>query len=143
MNKLRALLILALLGACVPTPTSAPLASPTLAESPPTNTAVPQSIMPTATIAPAQTSGPETSGLWLQITSPLDEAVVDTAQVDVLGSAPADAVISVNDEILIVGVDQQFKVSVSLEEGPNLIEVIASDEDGNEVSALLTVTYEP
>jgi len=143
MKKLGALLILALLAACVPTPTSAPLASPTLMESLPTNTAVPQAIMPTALIVPTQTSVPQTSGLWLQIISPLDEAVVDTPQVDVLGSAPAGAVISVNDEILIVGVDQQFKVTVPLEDGPNLIEVIASDEDGNEVSALLTITYEP
>lgn len=143
MKKLGTLLMLALLGACVPTPTAAPLTSATLVNIPATNTAVPQAVLPTATIPPTQPSAPETSGLWLQIISPLDEAVVDTPEVDVLGSAPAGAVISVNDEILIVGADQQFKVTVSLEDGPNLIEIIASDENGNELSTLLTVTYEP
>jgi hypothetical protein len=145
MKNLSALLVLALLAACVPTPTAAPLAGPTLVEVPPTNTitAEPQAIMPTTTIPPTQTSAPETSGLWLQIISPLDEEVVDTPQVDVLGSAPAGAVVSVNDEILIVGADQQFKVTLSLEDGPNLIEIIASDENGNELSMLLTVTFEP
>jgi hypothetical protein len=42
-----------------------------------------------------------------------------------------------------VGADGQFKTTLPLEEGPNLIEIIASDESGNEASALLTITYEP
>ena len=81
--------------------------------------------------------------LWLQILSPQDEAVVNIPQVDVMGSAPAGAVITVNDDILIVGNDQQFKTTISLDEGPNLIEIIASDDKGNEMPILLTVTYEP
>jgi hypothetical protein len=60
-----------------------------------------------------------------------------------MGSAPAGAVITVNDDILIVGNDQQFKTTISLDEGPNLIEIIASDDNGNEMPILLTVTYEP
>ena len=143
MKKLGTLLMLALLGACVPTPTAPPLTSATLVDIPATNTAVPQTVLPTATIPPTQPGAPETSGLWLQIISPLDEAVVDTPEVDVLGSAPAGAVVSVNDEIRIVGSDSHFKVTVPLEDGPNLIEIIASDENGNELSTLLTVTYEP
>ena len=95
--------------------------------------------------SPTITSVPDTSGgaLSLQVLSPQDEAVVNTPQVDVIGSAPTGAVISVNDEILIVGDDGQFKTTVSLDEGPNLIEIIASDNDGNEMSLLLTITYEP
>ena len=145
MEKLSAFLVLALLAACVPTPTAAPLTSPTLVEIPAANTAtaLPEAVSPAATISPVQTNPPGTSGLWLQILSPLDEAVVDTPQVDVLGSAPAGSVISVNDEILIVGSDSQFTVTVLLEDGPNLIEIIASDDDGNELTTLLTITYEP
>ena len=62
---------------------------------------------------------------------------------EVSGFAPAGTVISINDEILIVGDDGQFQAITSLEEGPNLIEIIASDEAGNDASVLLTVTYEP
>jgi len=69
--------------------------------------------------------------------------VLNAPQVDMTGSAPAGTVISVNDLILIVGIDGQFTMTVPLEEGSNLIEVVASDEQGNELSALLTVTYEP
>ena len=87
---------------------------------------------------------PEPSGtIWLQVLSPQDEAVVNTSQVDVIGAAPAGSVVSVNDEILIIGDDQQFKTTLSLDEGPNLIEILASDENGNETSLLLTVTFEP
>jgi hypothetical protein len=143
--KRLAILALVLVAACTPPPTPAPLVNPTapdvLVMS--TSTVASQDVMPTAPIQPTPTSLPETSGLWLQILSPVDEAVVNTSQVDVIGSAPAGAVISVNDEILIVSSDLQFKTTVSLEDGPNLIEVIASDESGNEMSVLLTITYEP
>jgi hypothetical protein len=147
MNKLVTLIAVALISvACSPTPTAAPLANPTLPNIPITNTApaAPQDVAtPTMLIQPTPTNAPETAGLWLQVLAPLDEAVVNTPQVDVTGSAPAGAVVSIDDEILIVGSDQQFKTTVMLDEGPNLIEVIASDESGNELSVLLTVTYEP
>jgi len=143
--KRLAILALVLLAACTPTPTSAPLVNPTapgvLVMSTPT--VISQDVMPTAPIQPTPTSISEISGLWLQILSPVDEAVVNTSQVDVTGSAPAGTVVTINDEILIVGSDQQFRTTVSLDDGPNLIEIVASDESGNEMSVLLTITYEP
>jgi len=79
--------------------------------------------------------------LFLTIRQPLDESVVNTGQVEVIGAAPPDTVVTVNDEILIVGPEQEFKVSIPLEEGPNPIEVLASDFEGNEGSVTLTVIY--
>ena len=148
MNKYVTLTALVLISAaCSPTPTAAPLeTNPSSSNNPIilTPTAALQEAIPTVAIQPTVVSTPETAGsLWLQILSPLDEAVVNTPQVDVTGSAPAGSVISINDEILVVGIDGQFKTTVSLEDGPNLIEIIASDENGNEMSVLLTVTYEP
>ena len=147
MKKYVTLLALILtLAACSPTPTTAPLLTSPVSPTSPVMiaTAVPQEALSTTIIPSTVASTPETSGsLWLQVLSPLDEAIVNTPQVDVTGSAPAGAVISVNDEILIVGSDDQFKTTVALDEGPNLIEILASDENGNEMSALLTVTYEP
>jgi Glucodextranase, domain B len=136
------------LTACSPTPTVVPSAPTTNSNSPNTVavTSLPQEVIPTTDIQPTATliSTPESSGtLSLQILSPQDEAVVTTSQVDVIGSAPAGAVVSINDEILLVGADGQFKTTISLDEGPNLIEIIASDDNGNETSLLLTVTYEP
>src|SRR5215208_2434953 len=107
---------------------------------------VPQHAPPTASVetTPASDATPQpAASLSLQVTSPLDEAVVNTAQIDVIGSAPAGTVVSVNDEIILVVDDQQFKTTVALDEGLNQIEVVASDVDGNESSLLLTITYEP
>ncbi|HLA07083.1 MAG TPA: hypothetical protein VJ022_06550 [Anaerolineales bacterium] len=148
MNKYVILVILVLASAaCSPTPVIAPLETPPVSSSSPgviTVTATPQEVIPTVVIQPTVVSMPDTSGsLWLQVLSPLDEAVINTLQVEVTGSASAGAVISIDEEILIVGVDQQFKTTISLDEGPNLIEIIASDENGNEMSVLLTITYEP
>jgi len=141
MRKI-SILVFVLLAACSSTLTAAPSTNPT-SSSVSIPTAAPQ-VVPSVIVQPTVAGGTaEASGLWLQILSPLDEAVVDTLEVDVTGSAPAGSVISVNDEILIVGADLQFKTTVPLEEGPNLIEIIASDENGNELSVMLTVTYEP
>jgi len=150
MKKL-AIFALFLITACGPTPTVVPLSAPASTNSPvpsmvASQVALPTAVIPTVMLQPTATaaSAPATSeSLWLQVLSPLDNAVVNSSQVDVTGSAPAGAVISVNDEILIAGADQQFITTVTLDEGPNLIEVIASDENGNEMSVLLTVTYEP
>jgi len=146
MRKI-AMLALVLLAACSPTPTAVPLATNPSSLNDlviSTSTVIPQVLLSTVTPQSTVGSVTEISGsLWLQVLSPLDEAVVNTPQVDVTGSAPAGTVVSIDDEILIVGSDQQFKTTVTLDEGPNLIEVIASDENGNEMSVLLTVTYEP
>jgi len=139
--------LILLLTACSPTPTVVPSAPTTNSNSPipiPA-TSSPQEVIPTMDIPPTPTVvSANTSGtLWLQVRSPQDEAVINTPQVDVIGSAPAGAVVSVNDEILLIDDDQQFESTISLDEGPNLIEIIASDDNGNEISLLLTITYEP
>ena len=148
MNKyLIAIVPILLLAACTPTPTTVPSAT-TLSNEPVTIPATPtlQEIFPASPTPLIETviTTPEAPGtLWLQILSPQDEAIVNIAQVEVIGSASAGAVVSVNDEIILVLNDRQFRAKVSLEEGPNLIEIIASDASGNETSLLLTVTYEP
>ena len=84
-------------------------------------------------------SGP----LVVTLTSPADETVVSAPQVDVAGQAPAETVISIGDSITVVDASGQFSIPVPLEEGPNSLEIVASDADGNQVSATLVVTYDP
>jgi len=59
------------------------------------------------------------------------------------GKAPAGTVISVNEMIALVSTDEMFSFPILLEEGPNVIEFVASDVDGNEIAFVLTVIYEP
>ena len=94
--------------------------------------------------APPAAETPVVSGnLTLQVLSPQDGQTVNAKEIQVQGVTSAGAVVSVNDAILIAGADGKFETTVTLQEGPNLIEIIASDDTGNEVSDDLAVTYEP
>ena len=66
--------------------------------------------------------------------------ITSTNNIEVTGSTSAGAVVSVNEEITTADANGVFVVSIVLEEGPNIIEVIASDEAGNVASAILTIT---
>jgi len=137
--------VLLLLAGCGgPTPTAVPsvAAENTAVPASPASPAAPQ---PTAVLPSAAAPLPiETAGaLALQVFSPQDEAVVNTAEVQVTGVTSPGAVLSINDVILIAGADGSFTAAVPLEEGPNLIEIVASDAAGDETSLLLSVTYEP
>jgi len=49
---------------------------------------------------------------------------------------------SVNDEIYILQAGD-FKQSVPLVEGSNVLEIVVSDTSGNEIDQIVTVYYEP
>jgi hypothetical protein len=128
------------------TPSATPAPTPQLTQTP-TATSTPgptPTQTPYATPTPAPTT---TIALFLEITQPTDGAQVSTGSITVSGITIPGAVVSVsmNDEteIVTVGQDGKFTVRVTLEEGPNLIEVIASDLLGNEKSATVTVIYIP
>jgi hypothetical protein len=98
------------------------------------------SAKPGATPAPMEKRDGD---LWVRLFSPQDQMTVKTGQIEVHGQAPEESTITVNDIITVVGPDRSFQTTVPLVEGPNSIEVVASDMSGNEVSFLLTVTYQP
>lgn len=95
-------------------------------------------------VAPGVTQVTSSGGgtVALQILSPLEGTVVNTAQIEVQGIAAPGAVVTVNDEILIADADGRFSVVIHLEAGLNLIEIIASDALGNQAVVELTVIYE-
>ncbi len=81
--------------------------------------------------------------LSVMIDSPEDNFVTSENQIAITGTADSGTVISINDEITAVGRDRQFNVTMQLVEGLNVFEITASDPDGNQDSAYLTVIYEP
>ena len=83
-----------------------------------------------------QTSG----GLTVEVFSNSDVEVNEPDYI-VSGRAPSGTVLSINDEIILVDQSQSFSTVITLEDGPNLIEIVASDSEGNEVSFMLTVSY--
>ncbi len=102
-------------------------------------------ITPTHTYTPTPT--PTMAELVLEITQPGDGAQVSTRDILVRGKTVPGAVVSalVDDTVAIADIDQEgnFSVTVSLEEGPNLIEVVASDQLGNGKSSSIVVIYVP
>lgn len=110
-----------------PTPTQGPEATPTA----------------TATNIPVGNGGVQQAGLFVEIESLTDESVVRGDTVIARGQTVPDAVLSINSIIVPVQPDGTFEVLLSLEPGPNLIEVVASNLDGEELSRVIAVVSIP
>jgi len=81
-------------------------------------------------------------GLTARIFSDMDTTVNNEVYF-VQGLTNREAVVTVNEAIFTNPAESVFTLPVNLEEGPNIIEIVMSDLDGNEVSLTLTVTFEP
>ena len=118
-----------------------PAAAPTdFVEAPEDIQIVPQEQATIPADAPVQeiSMGPLTARIF----SDLDTTVNNEPYL-VQGFTNREVVVTVNEAIFTVPAESVFTLPVTLEEGPNLIEIVMSDLDGNEVSIMLTVTFEP
>ena len=127
-----------------PTPTAiptvaprTPTATPTMAPRPPTPTPTlvpspPPPPTPTPTPTPAlPPQRTHSEGLELQVASPTENLKLSQGTVSVTGLTSPDAVVSVNGLIADVDGEGHFSVqNVPLNEGPNLLQIIASDLSG-------------
>ena len=114
-------LLLVLIAACAPTP---------------------EKVTPPPGPEPSPPEMPKT-GFFLTVTEPADNSIINTDKVEVRGRTTPGAVVSVNGELVEVDEEGNFTMMVALEEGPNIIEVIASDLEGNEESRILVVISLP
>jgi len=97
----------------------------------------------TAAPVPPKTPVPAPAALKLNVISPQDEATVNVASIAVVGQTTAGAVVSVDGNLVDVDAAGKFQTALTLDEGPNIIEVVASDQTGNELDTILRVIYEP
>ena len=125
-------------------PTSEPTAS-TPAEATPANTptaAPAPASTPALTVTPTPTPAPDV--FVLHIEQPVEaETISGTASVTIVGRTRADAAITVNDAFLTPDIDGIFSTELTLVEGVNVIEVVASIASGEELSEVLTILYLP
>jgi hypothetical protein len=138
MKILSAFLVMLLLSGCSPTaivtttiPTTTPAILPVNADN------VAASIQPSV-----ETASPISSEFSFVLTSPQNNEEVTTSTIDLIGVISEDAVMSVNDDIYILQAGD-FKQSVPLVEGSNVLEIVVSDTSGNEIDQIVTVYYEP
>jgi len=83
------------------------------------------------------------TGIPLYVFWPVNDGTVKSASVPVIGTTNVDAVVTVNGVPVEVDVLGIFSISVTLEEGPNVIEVMASDLLGNARSQTVVVFRMP
>ena len=110
----------------------------------PANTASPDpAAAPTtesATATPVATEG----DFFLQLISPPElEAFTETGTLTVAGRTRVDAVVTINDSVVEPNIDGEFSLDVPLEEGPNIIEVVASVDSGEQLDLVLVAIYLP
>ncbi len=72
-----------------------------------------------------------------------DGDTVHTSPLQVTGVTTPNAVVSINDVVGIAGADGHFSLSVPLQTGPNVLEIIASQPAGQQSFVIVTVMYQP
>jgi hypothetical protein len=97
----------------------------------------------TVTSPSGTTSGTLQSGLPLSITEPADSATINGDAVTVQGTTAPGATVSVNDNVVTADSTGAFSTNVSLDAGPNAIDVIATDDNNNQGEVLLMVDAMP
>ena len=130
-----------------PTSTPRPTAATPIPPSPtPSPSPSPVALTPTPTQAPSTepTETPvATFGLFLEVIGLDEESVVRGDSLKLTGVTSPDAVLSVNGVIIPLDDDGRFEVNLTLVPGPNLLEVVTSDLDGNTESKVITVISLP
>lgn len=137
----------------VPTPelTQTPTVEPTPTETPgPTSTPTPTAEpSPTAVSTPAGTAtsipinNVRIDGLTLEVEGTSHEIIVYGDRIVLRGQTTADAIVSINGVIVPVDATGRFEVPLMLLPGPNEIQVVASDLDGNKLSSVFHVVSLP
>ncbi len=123
------------IGACSSSDTTDPTPTPTA------TTAVEEA---TPTPEPTATPRPTPEPLSLTITTPENQSSVDIPEIEVAGETLLTAIVSVNGELVDVEADGTFSTTITLDEGINNIEIVASHLDGTEeLSEILMVAYMP
>jgi len=79
----------------------------------------------------------------LLITEPAEQSIVSSGIISLSGRTGPDAVVSVNGVSLTVDGLGIFSAKVALEPGPNIIDVVATNNDGQIMSAVIAVIYRP
>ena len=116
-----------------PTPTAVPIPTPT-----PT---IPPTIEPDDVIESDSNSG--TLTLSLDFEGIGNESVVRSDRVLLHGVTSPDAIVSVNGVILEVQPDGTFELTLPLDPGPNIVDIVASDLEGNSINSSLAIISIP
>jgi hypothetical protein len=123
-----------------PTAQPVPLEPTAFLITPPPPTIIIPAIPPTLAVA----TTPTPSGIFvITVDSPREGETVRSTPLTVQGQTAPNAVVSVNDAVAIADASGHFSLTVPLDPGPNVLEIIASKTTGEQVFAILTILYQP
>jgi len=80
---------------------------------------------------------------FLLVTQPEDQSITLASQIPLGGRTIPGAVVSVNGVSVQVDPVGIYSTMLSLNEGPNIIDVLATDSDGEVLSTIIAVIYRP
>ncbi len=92
-----------------------------------------------ATSSTAVRALPKDGSLFIQLDGLGAQNVITGQSVDVRGATSPDAILSVAGVPVLVAADGRFQTVFELEPGPNFIEVVASNPEGQQTSRLVAV----
>ncbi len=110
--------------------------NPAPASSTTTTPVAQSSVTPSALDA---TSGVLQNTICLKITEPADAAEINSKTVTVKGQTIPGATVTVNDTVTTADDNGNFSITISLVQGPNAIDVIATDDSGRQGEVLILV----
>ena len=79
----------------------------------------------------------------LLITAPENESVVSAPQLPLTGRTGPNAIVSIDGRSAPVDRYGYFAATIALNEGPNFIDVVATNDDGTTLSEVVAVIYRP
>ena len=80
---------------------------------------------------------------FLMVTQPEDQSVVSQSPIMLAGRTSAGSVLSVNGVAVPVDSLGIYSIQITLDAGPNIIDVLATSGDGDVLSAVIAVIYRP
>lgn len=80
---------------------------------------------------------------FLMVTQPEDQSVVSQSPIMLAGRTSAGSVLSVNGVSVPVDSLGIYSIQITLDAGPNIIDVLATSGDGDVLSAVIAVIYRP
>lgn len=100
---------------------------------------------PVTVAATPSTTSDQSQSVSLSLSSPADEALVDTNKIEVAGTTQAGATVVIlsedDQQIITADKDGKFSEKVGLIGGFNIIKVIAFDNEGHSTQQSITITY--
>ncbi|MCH7605974.1 MAG: hypothetical protein IH962_02360 [Chloroflexi bacterium] len=79
----------------------------------------------------------------LVVTEPADRSIVSTSFIRLSGRTGPEAVVSLNGVSVAVDVFGIFSTTAVLDPGPNLIDLVATNSDGQTISTVIAVIFRP